>query len=71
MIIPSGIYSPNVADVEGEFVAIFLMVAIVVSLLLSYTRHWNTYNSNVVDTCLYPTLVTFVGIVVFKATLAI
>lgn len=71
MIIINGTYPSSVANIEGEFVAVFLIVTIVVSLLLSYTKHWNDYNSDVIDTCLYPALVTFAGIVIFKVMLAI
>ncbi len=71
MIIPSGVYSSNIVYIEGGFVAIFLIVAIVASLLLPYTKYWNTYNSNTIDTCLYPTLITFVGIVIFKFMIVI
>ena len=71
MIIPSADYSPNIANMGGEFVAIFLVVATIISLLLAYTKHWNTYNSDTIDACLYPMLVMFAGIVIFKAALII
>lgn len=71
MIIPSEVYPSNVVNIGGEFVAIFLIVATIVSLLLAYTKHWNTYNSNTIDTCLYPMLVIFIGTVIFKAVLVI
>lgn len=71
MIIPNEVYSQNVANVEGEFVAIFLVVTIVASLLLAYTRYWNKYNSDTIDACLYPMLVTFIVTMIFKAALLV
>lgn len=69
MIIPSEVYSSNIVNIEGEFVAIFLIVATIVSVLLSYTRYWNKYNSAAIDACLYPMLIIFAATVIFKAVL--
>ena len=61
----------DVITAGGEFVSVFLIVILLISLLLSDTKYWNKYISDMVGTCSNPLLIVFVGIVIFKIILAI
>lgn len=71
MIISNVNYPLETVNTAGVFVTIFLITSIIISLLLTYTRYWNKYNSNIIDTCSYPMLVIFIEIVIFKIILII
>lgn len=64
--IPSEIISTN-----GEIVAIFLVIIISMSFLLSDTKYWNGYVSNILNTFSKPLLLVFIAIVIFKVILII
>lgn len=70
-IISNSVYSPEIINVGGEFMTVFMIVVLIVSLLLTNTEYWNKYVSNVFDISSNPLLLTFVVIVIFKIMLII
>jgi hypothetical protein len=61
--------SPDVTNVIGEFVSIFLIIILSISLLVSDTKYWNKYVSNSINIYSIPLLLTFVTIVIHKIML--
>ena len=70
-IISNSAYSPEIINVGGEFMTVFVIVILVMSLLLTDTEHWNKYISNMFDIGSNPLLLTFVAIIIFKIMLII
>ena len=64
-------FSANIISMSGEFISIFLIIILSVSLLISDTKYWNGYISNILKTWSNPLLVTFVAIVIYKIMLVI
>lgn len=63
--------SPDVANVIGELVSIFLIIILSISLLVSDTKCWNKYISNTINICSIPLLLAFVTIVIHKIMVVI
>ena len=49
--------------------SILLIILLSTSFLISNTRYWNKYVSNIIETCSNPLLITFIVIVIFKIML--
>jgi hypothetical protein len=47
-------------------VTISLVVSLAIALLTSDSRYWNRWSSSTLQTCAYPLLITFAGILVYK-----
>ena len=58
-------------DVGGELASILLIVCISISFMISNTKYWNRYNSDSINMCTYPLLLTFLAIVIFKINMMI
>lgn len=69
MIISNANYSLDIVNIGGEFATVLLIISLIISLLLAYTKYWNRYNSNIINICYYPTLIIFIEIVIFKIML--
>lgn len=69
----SGIYTihRDILPIGGEFATVFLIISLSISLLISGTKYWNKYNSNVIGTCTNPILVVFAGIAISNIILII
>lgn len=61
----------EVTYVIGEFVSIFLIAILSISLLVSDTKYWDKYISNIVNIYSVPLLLTFVTIVIHKIMIVI
>ena len=65
-IISNSIYPPDITNIGGEYVSIFLIIILSISLLASDTKYWSEYISNILKTCSNPLLLAFIAMVVFK-----
>jgi hypothetical protein len=71
-IIPAmQIPSSEVTYVIGEFVTIFLIIILSISLLVSDTKYWSEYISRSINIYSSPLLLTFVTIVIHKIMIVI
>lgn len=70
-VISNSVYPSDVINIGGEYMAIFLIILLSVSLLVSDTKYWNEYISNILKICSNPLLLVFVTIVIFKIILVI
>ena len=70
-IISNSVYSPEIINIGGEFMTVFMIVILVMSLLLTDTEYWNKYISDMFDIGSNSLLLTFVAIVTFKIMLII
>ena len=69
MIISNTNYPLDIINIGGEFITALLIISLIISLLLIHTKYWNRYNSNIIETCSYAMLVTFIEILIFKIIL--
>ena len=67
-IISNSVYSPEIINVGGEFMVIFLIITLIISLLLVDTKYWNRC---IFDLSSNPLLLTFIAIVIFKIMIII
>lgn len=70
-IISNSVYPPEVINVGGEFVTVFLIISIISTLLLIDTKYWNKYISNMFDASSNFLLLIFIVIVIFKVMITI
>ena len=64
-----GIFSPITLEgtyISGKFTTIYLIISIIITLLLSYTKYWNKYTSDTLDMSSNSLLSIFVIIAVYK-----
>lgn len=71
MIISNTNYSLDIINIGGEFTTVLLIISLIISVLLAYTKYWNRYNSNIIDMCSHPMLIIFIETVIFKIMLII
>jgi len=71
MIISNIDQSLEIIDIGGKFISALLVILIIILLLVSGTKYWNRYVSNIFDTCLNPLLLIFLAIVIFKIILIV
>lgn len=64
-------YSHGVTNIGGEFMTIFLILSLVITLLLIDTKHWNILSTDTMYICLNPLLLTFVTIIISKMMITI
>ena len=70
-IISNSIFPPGIINIGGEYMTVFMIVVLIMSLLLVGTKYWNKYISNIFDISSNPLLLTFVAIVIFKIMITI
>ena len=63
--------SSDIIITGGEFISIFLIIVLSISLLVSDTKYWNDNISNMLKTYSNPLLVTFLAIVSYKIMIII
>ena len=68
-IITNAIFSPDIVEISGRYMTVFLIITLIASLLATDTRYWNNYASNIFGTSSNPLLLIFVTIVIFKIIL--
>lgn len=61
-----GSLSSNITNTSGQFTTICLIISIVITLLLSGTKYWNKYASDITDMSSSSLLSLFIIIVVYK-----
>jgi len=70
-IITNAIFSPDIIEIGGRYMTVFLIIVLIASLLTTDTKYWNRYVSNIFDTSSNPLLLIFGAIVIFKIILII
>lgn len=74
-ILPNGLMSvianvqnlpSKIIAIGGEYTAISLIIILSISFLMSETKYWSKYNSNILSTYSSPLLLTFISIVIYK-----
>lgn len=70
-IISNSIYPPEIINIGGGFMTIFLIIVLIISWLLVDSIYRNEYILDILDTCSNPLLLIFIAIVIFKVILII
>lgn len=64
-------FSSDIIYDGGKLMTVFLIIVLIISLLLTDTKYWDKYISNMLDISSNPLLLIFVVIVIFKIMLII
>lgn len=70
-IISNSVYPPEVINIGGEFMTVFLIIVLIVSLFLIDTKYWNEFTSSMFNVSSNTLLLVFMAIVIFKIMLII
>lgn len=70
-IISNSVYTQEVVNIGGEFMTVFMIVVLVMSLFLVDTKYWNEFTSSMFDANSNALLLVFVTIVIFKIMMVI
>lgn len=70
-VISNSIYSADITNIGGEYMTVFVVILLVMSLLLVNTKYCNRYVLNIFDTSSNPLLLTFLIIAISKIMLLI
>lgn len=65
-IVSNAVFSPEIINVSGMLMTVFLIIALIASLFLTDTKYWNKFVSDIFDMGTNLLLVVFAMIVIFK-----
>ncbi len=70
-IISNAVFSPEVINVGGELMTVFLIVTLASLLFLIDTKYWNKHILGIINISFNSLLLVFLLIIIFKVVLTI